>query len=149
MKKFIALFAASALLFISVATASADAKCNGRPGVIFWQDVDFKGPSVTFCGGTPPAFAFNDGNLSNNTYNLNFGANWNDRISSYKLFNWPAGWASFKLYEHGNYNSQEAGKIVETDPVGSWEWVPNLSIFYGGTGGFDNKASSFNVDYNN
>jgi hypothetical protein len=50
-----------------------------------WQNTNKGGPSMIFCG--------NHGswnNLSNEVAGLDWGANWNDRISSFETFNTSA-----------------------------------------------------------
>lgn len=148
MKKLIASLLSVVLLFaVSAATVSADAKCNGRPGVIFFEhsnyNLNIAGASVTFCGGTPPAFAFSDADLSNNTYKLSFGANWNDRVSSLKVFNWPTGPARIIFYANKNFD----GLSISVNPVGDSENLPNLSQYWEYQGGFSDVISSFKVSY--
>jgi len=56
------------------------------PGMQVWQDINKGGPSMIFCGN----FGEWD-NLSNEVASLDFGANWNDRISSWETFNTGVG----------------------------------------------------------
>lgn len=66
-------------------SASGDYRCFYGPGMQIWQDINKGGPSMILCG--------NHGywdNLTDQVENLS-GANWNDRISSFEIFNTSAG----------------------------------------------------------
>jgi hypothetical protein len=67
-------------------SASYDYRCFYGPGMQIWQDINKGGASMIFCGNFG---AWND--LSNQVAGLDFSANWNDRISSFEIFNTSVG----------------------------------------------------------
>jgi hypothetical protein len=67
---------------VRLASSSGDWRCFFGPGIQVWQDINKGGPSMILCGN---AGRWN--NLSNLAENLDWFANWNDRISSFELFN--------------------------------------------------------------
>jgi hypothetical protein len=67
---------------VALASSSGDYRCFYGPGIQVWQDINKGGPSMILCGN----FGQWD-NLSGLAENLDWWANWNDRISSFELFN--------------------------------------------------------------
>ena len=107
---------------IAPATVVADiTKCGGTKGVDIWQDGNAGGPTMRLCW-TFGGYA----NLSNQTTNLNWGANWNDRISSYQTFN-NAG-HSFRFYADANFVSTSVGGRVVTT-TGN-QYVPFIGVYW-------------------
>jgi hypothetical protein len=61
---------------------TGDIRCMYGPGVQVWQDANFTGPSMILCG-----FHAQYTNIGSRQDNLDYLANWNDRISSFQVFN--------------------------------------------------------------
>lgn len=140
--KNLATFLATLALLLAIAPQAvlADSRCsNSRPGIQVWQDDHHGGPSMILCTslygpwtGWP--------NLGNYTTNLNFFANWNDRITSVQTFN-NAG-HKFILYVDTNFSSaSENGRTVTL--VGN-DNIANLGNFWSDPmrGGFNDVTSS-------
>ena len=70
---------------IIAAVSTGDWRCFYGPGIQVWQDYNKGGPSMILCGKSGRW-----DNLSGLAENLDWWANWNDRISSFELFNTSA-----------------------------------------------------------
>ncbi len=71
-----------AVVYESTKYTSGDWRCMYGPGMQVWQDAYKGGPSMILCG-----FHARYNNISGRQDGLDYGANWNDRISSYEVFN--------------------------------------------------------------
>ena len=74
---------------VTPAITQADHRCFFGTGIQVWQDANKGGPTAIFCGthfGRYSSTNYWD-NLSYNADQLSNGANWNDRISSFEIFN--------------------------------------------------------------
>jgi hypothetical protein len=85
--------------------AFADSRCNGGRGLTVWQDGNQGGPSATWCANSNGVADIAD--LSTKTDNLFFGANWNDRISSWQTFNMTSTLITC-LVQNTNYTYSDA-----------------------------------------
>ena len=67
----------------------ADHRCFFGTGIQVWQDASKGGPTAIFCGTHFGRYNSNNywDNLGKNADQLSYGANWNDRISSFEIFN--------------------------------------------------------------
>jgi hypothetical protein len=142
MRRIIALLTALVLSLSVVGPASADASsyCNGNPGVKVWQDANKGGPHGIFCW-TMYGPWINYQNLANFNYNLNWGANWNDRISSYTTFNMEGHTVTF--YADAGWSSASVGgRVVQTSGN---QHVPFIGVYWEQQipGGFNDRVTSF------
>lgn len=148
MKKNFSVFLLSLVVvsLFSVSSAWADSRCGGRPGIQVWQDDKKGGPSFTACKGSHPTSTIAYPNLSNVTTNLSFGANWNDRITSYETFNFPSN-KGIRLYDRDNY------QLNQTTPPGHYittmgnQYIPNVNVYWASSipGGMNDIISSFKL----
>lgn len=134
--------AASALLLLAVSAVPvlADGRCSGRPGVQVWQDANKGGPSFVACWPSTGTGGIFYPRLSSVTYGLSFGANWNDRITSYETFNFTG--HSMTFYVDNSYSSASyGGRVVTTSGNG---YVSNLGNLYSTQpSGYSDVISSF------
>lgn len=141
MKRLATVLASLALALAIVAPASADSRCNGRPGIQFWEHTSKGGASIQWCWpaiGTGGIFISNMGSYSNN---LNFGATWNDRASSYETFNFTG--HSLRLYADASYSSASVGgRVVDQSGNG---YVSNMGNLWSSalSNGFNDLVTSF------
>lgn len=105
------------MLLVSAGSALADSRCGGGKGITVWQDGNENGPSATWCANSNGVLDISD--LSQKHDNLNFGANWNDRISSWQTFNMTTGLISC-LVQLINYQYNDAtrnSRITGNDTI--------------------------------
>jgi hypothetical protein len=118
-----------------VQSVFADSRCSGA-GITVWQDSNISGPSATWCtsGGTLYIPVLGD-----KSDNLGFFANWNDRITSYQMFNQTSsGRACLVQDNYLNYSDATRNSTLQG----------NNTLMYVGAGP-DNQASSlFVATYN-
>lgn len=71
------------------AISRADHRCFFGTGIQVWQDANKGGPTAIFCGTHIGSLTDSSpyDNLSRLAEQLSWGANWNDRISSFEIFN--------------------------------------------------------------
>lgn len=121
------------LLIVGAQGVSADARCGGGKGITVWQDSNQNGPSATWCANSNGVLNIPDLNLK--TDNLSFGANWNDRISSWQTFNMTSGLISC-LVQNVDYTFSDATRNSRI--------TGNNTITYVGSRA-DNQASSIRI----
>lgn len=147
MKKYLFLFffLFTAVSLFSVSSAWADSRCGGKPGIQFWQDVRKGSPSHIVCNGSHPTSIIAIPDLSKHVNNLSFGANWNDRISSYETFNFPST-KGIRLYERANY------ALNQKTPPGFYittygnQYIPNVGIYWASLpDGMNDRISSLKM----
>lgn len=143
-KKILAILSAAAILFTlggpAVAPVGAVSTCSGRPGITLYEhskyNADIPGAKITFCGALPPAWGpVFDTYLPDNTAGLSWGANWNDRASSIKVFNIPSGGGGFRVYDLAGCTGN-----IKITITGSTN-VPDLGAYW--SGNFNDAVSSF------
>ncbi len=104
---------------------SGDGRCFFGPGMQVWQDSGFSGPTLILCGNRAGYWNLNLGE------NLSFGATWNDRISSYQVFNSNRlGLFWVQCYDN-NYSGPCTGHIGDSSVsyVGNY-WDNQISSIY-------------------
>lgn len=134
MKKLFSLFAATVLLFVSVATASADSRCGGRPGITFYDEENFGGAQKTYCGGYLPLWSFVDADMS--------PEGWSNRAGSLQTYNFPSDGSGIRLYDLKNYGANKLTVTQNSDIAKLSDWYPGTYV-----DGFNNKISSFKTFY--
>lgn len=68
--------------FVSATPVAADTRCNGSAGTDVYEDINRGGRSARMCG------AMNRSDYRGWNDNLFFFESWNDRVSSYQVFNY-------------------------------------------------------------
>jgi hypothetical protein len=118
------------MLLVFTGSALADSRCGGGKGITVWQDANESGPSATWCANSNGQLNIPD--LSAKTDNLSFGANWNNRISSWQTFNMTSGLISC-LVQLTNYNY--------SDPTRNSRITGNNTLDYVGSRANDQASS--------
>lgn len=133
----------SAVLLLGVVAApasAADSRCGGKPGLQAWQDRNKNGPSVIFCSVVGSIYV---ANLSNVTTNLQFFANWNDRISSVETFNFNSNFNRVTLWPDRDFKDNSEGPDHTIVITGNTS-VHDLGAYWTSQyqGGFNDRVSS-------
>jgi hypothetical protein len=140
MKKFVAfataLVVAVGILAASPAPASADSRCGGVMGIQLWENTFKGGKTIILCS------ANNYRDLS--AYKVDPGcsllcATWNDRVSSYEVFNLSS-LSKARFYYNKDFNKGTTGWYITTTGSG---YVPDLRVYY--NGGFNDQMSSISI----
>lgn len=129
MKKVLGLVGTLLLLSAMVpAAVSADSRCNGGSGVTLYDNVGYGGASKTFCRALLPT--------GGPTVNRLSPYGWNDRASSYQVFNTTAS-QCYRFYEHEYFS----GTTLTTCGNGN---IYDLRQYYTGRwDGWNDTMSSF------
>ena len=107
-------------LALSPGTASAaDARCSGNAGVEIHEDINQGGSHTLLCNN-----GYYNRDLSKLTDGLFFFANWDNRISSYEVFNFTGRTASFWV------NPDKGGSRLQTFNT-NHEFVNSLFFSFG------------------
>lgn len=139
MKARVRRFAVTGLLALSVigvmpGAALADTRCSGSPGVEVFENINLGGRSALGCS---VGWARTD--FSNWATNLGWFETWNDRISSYQVFNFYG--HRLRFWTAANYS----GSVITTTgtvPSGT-ETINNVDDY----GTFNDRFSSGKIVY--
>jgi hypothetical protein len=101
------------------AVSAADARCSSQPGVEIHEDINQGGSHTLLCGN-----GYYNRDLSKLTDGLFFFANWDNRISSYEVFNFTGRTASFWV------NPDKGGSRLQTNNT-NHEFVNSLNFSFG------------------
>ena len=112
------------MLLVSTGVAFADSRCGGGKGIQVWQDANENGPSAQWCANSNGVLDISD--LSTKTDNLNFGANWNNRISSWQTFNMTSTLISC-LVQLTNYQYSDATRNSRITGNNTLDYVGNAA----------------------